>query len=236
VVYLLFNEGFHSSEVGRAMNLELCHEAIHLTTLLMAEPRVVNRDTLGLLSLMRFHLARAASRLDDDGFNVPIDRQDRTRWDVESIATGRALLKFARGVVPGASDRFYIEATIAEQHCVASRFEATDWDAIVLAYDALVLATGSPVAALNRAVALGHVGRLAEAVAQVMQTAEHPVLRDSHQPPAVLAYLAALAGDGVEARRQAARANRLGGTPHEQRALGEQVERLLARAPSVTSG
>ncbi len=229
VIYLLFNEGFHCSDASRAMNLELCREAIHLATLLVAEPRVVNRDTLGLLALMHFHLARAASRLDAEGFNVPIDRQDRTLWDRQGITSGRQLVRVARAVVPGASNRFFIEATIAEQHCVAARFEVTDWLEIVRGYDDLVAVTNSPVAVLNRAVALGYAGRIDEAVEEVGRVAQHPALRDSHLPPAVLAHLAALGGDPVEARLQADRANRLGGTLYEQRALGEQIDRILAR-------
>lgn len=232
VIYLLFNEGFHSSDDATPMNLELCREAVHLATLLVDEPRVVNRDTLGLLALMQLHLARAGARLDAEGHNVPIDLQDRARWDAEAIARARALLRLAETAPPGASGRFYIEARIAEQHCVAASFAATNWTAIVALYDALVEATASPVAEMYRAVAVGYAGDVAGAIARVeaLRNVNVDVLRGSHIPDAVLAHLSALRGDAEAARSHAEASKRLGGTPHEQRLMFEQVERLLAEA------
>lgn len=230
VIYLLFNEGFHSTDEATPMNLELCREAVHLASLLVDEPRVVNRDTLGLLALMQLHLARADARLDGEGHNVPIDRQDRARWDRAAIERARALIRLAAGVVPGAAGRFFIEARIAEQHCLAPTFEATDWQAIVGLYDELVEVTGSPIADLYRAVAVGYAGDVAGAIARVTRLRQDDVLRGSHLPPAVLAHLSAMRGDDEAARRYAEESGRLGGTPHEQRLMFEQVERLLGEA------
>ena len=230
VIYLLFNEGFHSSDGQAPMNLELCREAVHLATLLVGEPRVVNQDTLGLLALMNLHLARAGARLDGDGRNVPIDLQDRTRWDAGQIGLARGLVIAALGAPQGASGRFLIEARIAEQHCVAPTFGATDWPAIVALYDQLVEATGSPIAELNRAVAIGYAGDVPGAIARVARLREGEVLRASHLPASVLAHLSALAGDATAARRHAEESRRLGGTPDEQRSTLEQVERLLGDA------
>jgi RNA polymerase sigma-70 factor (ECF subfamily) len=230
VIYLLFNEGFHSTDEAAPMNLELCREAVHLATLLVDEPRVVNRDTLGLLALMQLHLARVDARLDEEGHNVPIDLQDRARWDAEAIARARELLRLGEQAPPGASGRFFIEARIAEQHCVAPTFAATDWKAIVALYDQLVEATGSPIADLYRAVAVGYAGDVAGAVARVERLREDAVLRASHLPPAVLAHLSAMRGDARAAHRFAEESSRLGGTPHEQRLMFEQVERLLGKA------
>jgi RNA polymerase sigma-70 factor (ECF subfamily) len=229
-LYLLFNEGFHSSEEGAPMKLELCREAIHLTSQLVAEPRVVNRDTLGLLALMQFHLARSNSRLDERGNSVPLDLQDRKSWSESAIEDARQVLRVADVVAPGATQRFYFEAKIAEQHCIAGAFSATDWHAIVAWYDALVEATHSPVAELNRAVALGYAGDVDAAIALTTRVREHAALRGSHLPCAVLAHLSALQGDAENARRLARHANQLGGTSHEQRTLLLQIERLLREA------
>lgn len=231
-LYLLFNEGFHSSEEGVPMKLELCREAIHLTSQLVAEPRVVSRDTLGLLALMQFHLARSNSRLDEQGHNVPLDLQDRSSWSLDAIHDARQILRVADVVAPGTSQRFYIEAKIAEQHCIARTFAGTDWNTIVAWYDALVEATHSPVAELNRAVALGYAGDVAAAIAVATRVREHAALRGSHLPSAVLAHLSALQGDAERARSLANEANRLGGTSHEHRTLALQIERLLAGAGS----
>jgi RNA polymerase sigma factor (sigma-70 family) len=230
VIYLLFNEGFHSSEGDAPMNLELCREAIHLATLLVGEPRVVNQDTLGLLALMNLHLARAGARLDDQGRNVPIDLQDRARWDAGQIGLARGLVLAALDAPQGASGRFLIEARIAEQHCVAPTFAATNWPTIVALYDQLVAVTGSPIAELHRAVAIGYAGNIPDAIARVTRLRDGDVLRASHLPLAVLAHLSALAGDGSAARQHAEESRRLGGTPDEQRSTLEQVERLLGDA------
>ncbi|HEX3696343.1 MAG TPA: sigma-70 family RNA polymerase sigma factor [Polyangia bacterium] len=230
VIYLLFNEGFHSSEPtddAAPMNLSLCHEAVHLARLLCDEPRVVNRDTLGLLALMQLHLARSRARIDADGRNVPIDRQDRSRWDAETIALAGRLITLATTAPSGASGRFLIEARIARQHCIAPTFAATDWPAIVALYDELVAVTGSPIVELHRAVAIGYAGDPRGAMARVERLRTDERLRASHVPLAVLAHLSAMLGDAPAARRYAEQSQRLGGTPHEHRSMLEQVERLL---------
>jgi RNA polymerase sigma-70 factor (ECF subfamily) len=229
VIYLLFNEGFHSSDEGAPMKLELCREAVHLATLLVDEPRVVNQDTLGLLALMNLHLARAGTRLDADNQNVPIsiDRQDRTAWDAAQIALARRLIALGATAPPGASGRFMIEAKIAEQHCLAATFAETDWQAIVALYDQLVEVTGSPIAELHRAVAIGYAGDPRGAIEQVERLRSNGILRTSHVAPAVLAHLSAMMGDADSARRHAQESRRLGGTAREQQSMVDQVERLL---------
>jgi RNA polymerase sigma-70 factor (ECF subfamily) len=176
---------------------------------------------------MQLHLARAESRLDADGQEIPLDRQDRKRWDAGRIALARSFLGLAAMAPPGASGRFVIEARIAEQHCLAPTFAETDWKAIVGLYDQLVEATGSPVAELHRAVAVGYAGAPALAIERVEQLREQEVLRRSHLVPAVLAHLSAMRGDEASARRYAEESGRLGGTAHEQRLMFDQVERLL---------
>ena len=231
VIYLLFNEGFASSDESAdaaPINLELCREALHLAGFLVDEPRVVNADTLGLLALMQLHLARAPARLDEDGRPVPLDRQDRGRWDQVAIATAGGLLRLAAVAPPGASGRYLIEARIAEQHCLAPTFAATDWAAIVALYDQLVAATGSPIADLHRAVAIGYAGDPRDAIARVERLRAGGLLRSSHLPPAVLAHLHAMLGEAQKAHAFAEESKGLGGTPHEQRSMIEQIERLLA--------
>jgi len=229
VIYLLFNEGYHSSDAETPMNLALCAEAISLMSVLVSEPRLVDRDTLGLLALMNYHLARVDARLDEDGDNVPIDLQDRSRWSPERIQFGDTLLQFAKTVAAGASGRFDVEAQIAAKHCAAKSFDETDWEGILALYDELVDITESPIAGLNRAVAMGYAGDPRGAIAQVKSLREHPLLANSHQPLALLAHLHAMLGDEDAARHHAEASARLGGTPQEQRVMYRQVERLLAR-------
>ena len=144
VLYLVFNEGYGG-------DVDLAVEAIRITRQLAAltdEPEVA-----GLLALMLLHHARRASRTAPDGRLVPLDRQDRTRWDTRLIAEGVAILQAAL-----ARDRlgeYQAQAAIAALHADARSAAETDWVQIVEWYDELVRLTDSPVARLNRAVAVG---------------------------------------------------------------------------------
>ncbi|MFT4085357.1 MAG: sigma factor-like helix-turn-helix DNA-binding protein [Nocardioides sp.] len=144
VLYLVFNEG-HSGDV------DLAAEAIRLTRRLAA--RIDHEEVAGLLALMLLHHARRPARIRADGSLVPLAEQDRGRWDTRLIAEGVDLLQTAL-----ARDRlgeFQAQAAIAALHADAQTAEETDWPQIVEWYDELVRLTDSPVARLNRAVALG---------------------------------------------------------------------------------
>ncbi|MTK04206.1 DUF6596 domain-containing protein [Micromonospora sp. CP22] len=144
VLYLVFNEGYSG-------DVDLAAEAIRLTRQLAA--RIRHEEVAGLLALMLLHHARRAARTDADGRLVPLAQQDRSRWDTRLIAEGVHLLQSAL-----ARDRlgeYQAQAAIAALHADARTAEETDWVQIVGWYDELVRLTDSPVARLNRAVAVG---------------------------------------------------------------------------------
>ena len=153
VLYLVFNEGYTG-------DVDLAAEAIRLTRQLAAmtggartDARTGDEETAGLLALMLLHHARRPARTRADGSLVPLAEQDRSRWDTALIAEGVAVLQAALG-----RDRlgeFQAQAAIAALHADAPRAEETDWPQIVGWYDELLRLTASPVAALNRAVAVG---------------------------------------------------------------------------------
>ncbi|MCJ8337384.1 MAG: sigma-70 family RNA polymerase sigma factor [Pseudomonadales bacterium] len=228
VLYLLFNEGFHSSEKQQPINLMFCQEAIGLAKLLIDEPTVVNQDTLGLLGLMHFQMARVSSRVDQQGFNIPIDLQDRRLWDQQHFADARQLLQLAPSNNNAGAGRFYLEALIAREHCDAANFSQTNWQAIVGLYDHLILITGSPVAGLNQAIAIAYAGDNSLGIEKVKDLQGHPALKKSHMPLAILAHLHARSGDAELAYQQADESIALGGTAHEHRLLIQQIQRQLA--------
>jgi RNA polymerase sigma-70 factor (ECF subfamily) len=151
ILYLVFNEGYLSSSGGSAASRSLAEEAAWLAALLSyimpAEPEV-----LGLLALMRLHLARAAARFGPTGELILLRDQDRRRWDRAAIADAVALIERAAAMHrPGT---YQLQAAIAACHCEAASLEATDWPQIVALYDHLLICTPSPVVRLNRAIAL----------------------------------------------------------------------------------
>jgi RNA polymerase sigma factor (sigma-70 family) len=144
VLYLVFNEGYSG-------DVDLAAEAIRLTRQLARG--IDSAEVAGLLALMLLHSARRPARIRPDGSLVPLAEQDRTLWDTRLIAEGVDVLQAAL-----ARDRlgeFQAQAAIAALHADARTAEETDWVQIVEWYDELVRLTGSPVARLNRAVAVG---------------------------------------------------------------------------------
>jgi RNA polymerase sigma-70 factor (ECF subfamily) len=149
MIYLLFNEGYSSSDAFVRGNL--CEEAIRLARLLLrlfqTEPEI-----MGLTALMLLQHARAPARFDAAGGIVLLEDQDRTRWDANRIAEGLALIdKAMRHRLPG---QYQIQAAIAALHARASNPQATDWAEIDALYAALERLQPSPVITLNRAVAV----------------------------------------------------------------------------------
>ena len=144
VLYLVFNEGYSG-------DVDLAAEAIRLTRqlgTLLDEPEVD-----GLLALMLLHHARPPARTAPDGSLVPLAAQDRSRWDTCLIAEGVEILQAALALVR--LGEFQAQAAIAALHADARTAQETDWTQIVEWYDELVRLTDSPVARLNRAVAVG---------------------------------------------------------------------------------
>lgn len=144
VLYLVFNEGYTG-------DVDLAAEAIRLARQLAAQ--TTDEEVSGLLALFLLHHARRPSRTRADGSLVPLADQDRSLWRTDLIAEGVAVLQAAL-----ARDRlgeYQAQAAIAALHGDARTAEETDWVQIVEWYDELVRLTDSPIARLNRAVAIG---------------------------------------------------------------------------------
>lgn len=221
VLYLVFNEGYLASGPDRASRRDLAEDAEWLTSLLVRlmpdEP-----EPLGLLALMRLHLARAAARFDERGRLVLLKDQDRSTWDRDRIADAVRLIERA-----GALRRtgpYQLQAAIAALHCEAASHDVTDWPQIVRLYDVLVgMTNGSAVVRLNRAIALGEVAGPEPALRAVSELASE--LDRYHLYHATRAELLRGLGRHDEAREADRRALELTDNPAERVLLEERIDR-----------
>ena len=212
VLYLVFNEGYSG-------DVDLSAEAIRLTRQLAAG--IGHEEVAGLLALMLLHHARRPARTTPDGSLIPLAEQDRGRWNTQLIAEGVDILQAAL-----ARDRlgeFQAQAAIAALHADARSAQETDWVQIVEWYDELVRLTGSPVARLNRAVALGEADGARAGLAAL--EALDPALP---RYAAVAAYLHEHDGDLATAARLYAQAARSAPNLPELDYLTRQAARLNA--------
>jgi RNA polymerase sigma factor (sigma-70 family) len=219
VLYLMFNEGYLSTGERGASDRDLATEAEWLATL-VTQLLPEEAEALGLLALMRFHLARAASRFDANGDIVLLRDQDRTKWDHAKI--GEAIAVVGRFLPKQKPGPYQLQALIALAHASAPTWEATRWAEIVRAYDALLAFTDTPVVRLNRAIAIRHVAGPKAALTEVDRLADD--LDRYHLFHATRAELLRDLGQAAEARTADRRALELTANPAE-RAL---LERRLA--------
>ncbi|GAB3096792.1 RNA polymerase sigma factor [Isoptericola nanjingensis] len=223
VVYLIFSEGSTASGGDDWMRPDLAYEAVRLArvlTRLAPEP-----ETFGLLALLELTAARFPARTGPDGEPVLLEDQDRRRWDRSAVRRGRDAL--ARAVAVGRGLGPYgLQAAIAEQHDVAPSVPETDWDRIVVLYEALHRVAPSPVVELNRAVAVAMAAGPAAGLAVVDDLVAREVLSGSYLLPSVRGELLARLGRTEEARGELELAARLCGNARERGVLEAKAAAL----------
>ncbi|WP_368496236.1 RNA polymerase sigma factor [Herbiconiux sp. A18JL235] len=227
VVYLSFTEGYAATSGERWMRPELANEALRLGRMLQSlMPR--EAEVHALVALMEFQASRFAARVGPDGAPVLLADQDRTTWDRAQIGRGVAALARADGLGRGRGS-YALQAAIAELHATAPSVETTDWEAIVVLYEALGRLAPNPVVEVNRAVAVAQAVGPASALAIVDRLDEEGALRGSHLIPSVRGELLARLGRDQEARAELLTAASLTANERERdvlrakaAALGEQ--------------
>lgn len=195
-IYAAFSEGWSDPAGSEARRRNLAEEGIWLGRL-VAALLPGEAEALGLLSLMLHAHARRDARRDADGEYVPLAAQDPTAWDAAAIDEAEALLARA-SALPGAG-RYQLEAAVQSAHAARRHTGHTDWAAIAALYGALLSQTGSPVVAINRAVAVAEIEGPAAGLAALEALAGDPRLA-SYQPyHAARAGLLARLGDDARA-------------------------------------
>jgi RNA polymerase sigma factor (sigma-70 family) len=224
VVYVIFTEGSTATSGEALIRTDLAREAVRLARVL-ARLTPDEPEVHGLLALLELTAARFPARTGADGEPVLLADQDRRRWDLAAVRRGRAALARA-GQVGRGLGAYGLQAAIAECHALAPSVEGTDWERIVLLYEALARLAPSPVVELNRAVALSMARGPAAALAIVDDLVAADQLAGSHQLSSVRGELLTRLGRTEEARSELAGALRLCGNTRERAVLERKLREI----------
>src|SRR6202048_4282234 len=198
-IYAAFSEGWADPAGTETRRRDLAEEGIWLGRLLVSllpnEP-----EAIGLLALMLYAEARRGARRDAQGAYVPLADQDPTRWDAQLLHEAEELLQ--RASVRGPTGRYQLEAAVQSAHVIRRLTGRSDWHAIERIYDTLLAMTGSPVVAINRAIAMAETRGARAGLAELDRWAGDARLADYQPYWAARAGLLARAGD-IEAARHA---------------------------------
>ncbi|GAA4963627.1 RNA polymerase sigma factor [Algibacter aquimarinus] len=135
VLYLIFNEGFHSNKKEKLIRKELCSEAIRLTKILLKNTHTRAPEVYALCALMCFHSARIETKTNAENELLDLKNQDRSKWYFPLIQLGNTMMH--KAVENTEFSCYHYEAAIAAEHLKAKRFEDTNWDKILYFYQCL---------------------------------------------------------------------------------------------------
>jgi predicted RNA polymerase sigma factor len=196
-IYAAFSEGWTDPGGTDVVRRDLTEEAFFLarlvTELLPAEP-----EALGLLALMLHAQARRHARRSAGGEYVPLANQDPALWDAQMIAEAEALLRRAGAL--GSLGRYQLEGALQSAHIYRCHTGQPNWKDVLQLYDALFALAGSPVVAINRALAIAEVHGPAAALAAMPAPAADARLTEYQPYWAARAELLAKNGAHAEAR------------------------------------
>lgn len=220
VLYLIFNEGYSSTDRPSLLRPDLVLEAIRLARL-SVELLPDQVETRGLLALMLLTDSRRHARLSKDGELVPLESQDRSLWDRAAIDEGVRLLDEALAL--GSPGAYQVQAAIAALHATAATPEETDWPQISALYNALLASTPTPIVELNAAVAFGLATNLEGALAWIERIETQSDLVRYHLLPASKADVLRRLGRFEEAAVAYGRALELVTNPAERQYLKKRL-------------
>ena len=220
VVYLVFNEGYTATDTPGLLRPDLCAEAIRLARL-VAELMPQEPEALGLLALLLLQDSRRDTRIGTDGAIVPLEVQDRTRWNRNAIAEGLTQLDAALAMRQRGP--YQLQAAIAALHAQAPRAENTDWQQIAALYIGLLREQPSAVVELNAAVAHAMAEGFESGLAWIEQLAARKELAGYYLLPAAKADLLRRLARHAEAHDAYRAALALVRNPAERRYLEQRL-------------
>lgn len=147
VIYLIFNEGFHSTKREQLVDRELCGEALRLNQLLLKKEMLRSGSSYALFGLLCFHAARLESKVSENNSIIDLENQDRSLWHFPLIKIGNDSMN--KAVTYPDRSKYHLEAAIAAEHLKAKSFQYTDWHAILALYKKLQQQNPNELGRLN---------------------------------------------------------------------------------------
>ncbi len=230
-IYLMFNEGYYSSHSENLIREELLREAIMLCKLLSQNTHTQLPEVFALIALMCFHSARSESRLTSQGEIILLPLQDRSKWDRELIAEGNRYLNIA--AFGNEVSAYHLEAAIAYEHCVAATFDKTNWKQILKLYEWLCKISPSPIASMNKAIAVMQVHGPEKAIEALGQIDDQKKLESYYLYHSLLGEIYTRLNKHSEAREQLETAIRLTQSDTERRILKDKIMALEDNASNL---
>lgn len=213
VIYLVFNEGYSTTKGDSLHRKDLTEEAIRLARILVSLlPK--DAETAGLLALMLLHDSRRETRTSEEGDLVPLEAQNRKRWNQSKIVEGVAILE---KVLPrNELGPYQLQAAISGTHAQSVSWEQTDWDEISTLYELLYTNQPSPVVRINHAVAASYAHSPEVALEMLTELSTFPKIQDYQPYYAALGDVLERAGDFDKASRSYQRAAELSENAREK--------------------
>ncbi|WP_117884160.1 RNA polymerase sigma factor [Aureibaculum luteum] len=198
-IFLLFNEGYSPTQKNELIRYDLCLEAIRLCEILVNSEILEKKpDCYALLALMYLNASRFDSRMNSTNSIIEMDKQDRKNWNQELINKGINYLNEAIG--ENQVSIYLILATISANHCIATRYEITDWEEILSLYDSLIELEDTPIIRLNRIVALSKVKGNRKAISELENLEKQTEIDKNHLFHSTLAELYKLENETEKAQ------------------------------------
>lgn len=172
-IYLIFNEGYNSSHSNELIRKDLLAQAMYLCKLLCENRHTQSPPVFAAMALMCLQAARINSRISPEGEIILLAQQDRSQWNRQLIEEGNDWMN--KAAFGDAVSSYHIEAAIAFEHCIALKFEDTNWQQILAWYDVLVKIHPTAFVALNRMTVVFKITGPVETLQQLQQS---PFLKD----------------------------------------------------------
>ena len=224
-IYLLFNEGYNSTQAEQLIRNDLIEEAMMLCKLLAENQHTQLPGVFALMALMCFHSARSESRLTTEGEIILLAYQDRSKWNVDLITLGNEYMN--KAAFGDEISSYHLEAAIAYEHCTAKNFSTTNWIRILELYELLCKISPSPVSALNKTIALMQVHGAAKALESLEQVPDQKKLSSFYLYQSLLGEIHARLGNSVKAKKYFENAVLLTRSATEKKMLNDKIVTLL---------